>query len=257
MKICLITCNIRFDNPADGNHAWSHRRLFLAETLLKHSPDIIATQEGRFGQLKDLESILSDYEIIDSHRSWIKERMYPAFYVKKSSFEICKSEDLWLSDTPEIAGSRSFGSAFPRLMTWMKIQPVDSAKNLLLINTHLDHVKEETRLSQVKVLIQETKRIWKAECPLIFMGDFNDAPDSPVRKLLESEFPGLQDSWRLFNKLEETSHHAFTGEMQNGARIDWILVDQKLEVENSLMDKSRQDGLFPTDHFPIVTTLKL
>lgn len=257
MKLCLITCNIRFDNPADGDNAWKHRRLFLKETLLKHSPDVIATQEGRYAQLKDLEELLEDYEIIDQHRSWIKERMYPVFFVKKNTFEVCKSEDLWLSETPDIAGSLSFESAFPRLMTWVRLQPVNTDKNLVIINTHLDHVKEETRINQVKVLIQETKKFWRGDCPIAFMGDFNDSPESEVRSLINAEFPGIQDSWKLYNKNEETSHHAFTGEMQNGSRIDWILVDQSIKVESSEMDKSRKEGLYPTDHFPIVTRIKL
>ena len=146
MDLTLLTCNIRFDNPADGANSWPHRRLFLRDILLSHSPDIIATQEGRFHQLQDLESLLPDYELVDDHRAWIGERMYPTFFVKKNRFEKMRSEDIWLSETPGVAGSRSFESAFPRLMTWMKIQPVNSQNDLWLVNTHLDHIKDETRL---------------------------------------------------------------------------------------------------------------
>ena len=53
MNLCFITSNIRFDNPDDGLNAWPHRKSLLAQTLLAHSPDIIATQEGRFHQLKE------------------------------------------------------------------------------------------------------------------------------------------------------------------------------------------------------------
>src|SRR5690606_27334653 len=145
-----------------------HRRLLLAETLLKHNPDIISTQEGRHDQLKDFETLLQDFELVASHRSWIKERMYPSIYLRKGKFEILKSEDLWLSETPEIAGSRSFNSAFPRLMTWVKLQPVNSKKNLLIVNTHLDHLRGDTREAQARVLIKEVKRFWKDECPVVF-----------------------------------------------------------------------------------------
>jgi endonuclease/exonuclease/phosphatase family metal-dependent hydrolase len=159
MRLCLISSNIRFDNPADGVNAWPHRRSLLSEILLKHSPDIIATQEGRYSQLVDFNELLRDFEIVDHHRSWIKERMYPTFFIRKNTFELIKSEDLWLSETPHVAGSASFGSAFPRLLTWMKIQPKDTDKNLIVVNTHLDHVKSETRLEQVKVLGKEIKKL--------------------------------------------------------------------------------------------------
>lgn len=257
MKLSIISCNIRFDNPADGANAWPQRRHLLTETLLKHQPDIISTQEGRQQQLKDFEALLQDFELVDSHRSWIKERMYPSIYVRKGRFEILRSEDLWLSETPEIAGSHSFNSAFPRLMTWVKLQPVDSEKNLLVVNTHLDHLRGDTRAAQAKVLIQEVKRFWKGECPIIFTGDFNEGPDFEVRELFVKNFPGIQDSWQLFNSHEETSHHAFKGEIQNGSRIDWILVDPSVEVESCTMDKFQREGLFPTDHFPIVAHVKL
>ncbi len=257
MNLCLISSNIRFDNPKDGANSWPHRRLNLAEVLLSHEPDIIATQEGRFDQLKDFQTLLSDFEIVDQHRSWIKERMYPSLFIRKNAFEIIKSEDLWLSETPDVAGSVSFESTFPRLMTWMLIQPKNSKINLLVINTHLDHVKKETRSNQVKVLSQEIKRIWDKKSILIIMGDFNDGPDSDVRSILDSEFPHLQDAWKLFNSVEETSHHSFSGECQNGARIDWVMIDKSAVVENCVMEKSKPKGKYPSDHFPIVCHISL
>lgn len=257
MKLTLISCNIRFSNPADGLHAWENRRDFLVSTLLQHSPDVISTQEGRYDQLKDLESRLKDYILIDEHRSWIKERMYPSIFLKKSKFEIIKSEDLWLSETPDVAGSLSFESTFPRLLTWTKIQPKNSTTNLMIVNTHLDHVRTETRLGQIRVLTQEIKRVWRDECLLAVMGDFNDGPESLVRLELIENFPCLKDAWRNFHQVEQTSHHAFKGEIQNGSRIDWIMLQDKIEILSCDMDKSVQNGIYPTDHFPIVCQIKL
>jgi endonuclease/exonuclease/phosphatase family metal-dependent hydrolase len=257
MKLCLISSNIRFDNPSDGVNAWPHRRYLLKETLLKHSPDIIATQEGRFNQLKDFEELLEDFEIVDNHRSWIKERMYPTFFIRKKAFELIKSEDLWLSETPDIAGSKSFDSAFPRLMTWMKLQPSNSDLNFLVINTHLDHIKQETRKSQIQVLAQEIKRVWDRNSYLLITGDFNDSPDSEVRKHLEIEFPELIDSWKLFHTEEETSHHTFNGICDGGSRIDWILVDERVQIKNSILDKNTIGGKYPSDHFPVVCSIEV
>lgn len=257
MNLCLISSNIRFDNPADGANAWPHRRTLLTEILLDHKPDIIATQEGRYNQLKDFESLLADYVIVDQHRSWIKERMYPTFFLRKGAFELLQSEDVWLSETPDIAGSLSFGSAFPRLMTWMKIQPANTNVNFLVLNTHLDHVKKETRLEQIRVLTEEAKRLVEGRSNVIIMGDFNDSPDSDVRNVATNAFPGIQDAWKLFNETEETSHHAFSGECQNGARIDWILVDQKVKIENCFLDKRMIAGKYPSDHFPVICKITL
>lgn len=257
MGLCLISCNIRFDNPADGQNSWSNRRDFLAQTLLKHSPDIISTQEGRFLQLGELNDSLKDFEIIDQHRSWIGERMYPTIYVRNGKFEYLSSGDVWLSETPDVAGSISFESSFPRLMTWSKLQIKNSEQKILVINTHLDHVKPETRQQQIKVLGQEVLKIWDKQSALIIMGDFNDSPESSVRKILLELFPGLQDAWKMFNAKEESSHHAFKGEIPNGSRIDWILLDERAQVMSCHMDKSVVNGLYPTDHFPVICKIRV
>ena len=257
MKLCLISSNIRFDNPADGENSWIHRRDLLANTLLKHRPDLIATQEGRYNQLKDFESVLVNYQVIDQHRSWIKERMYPSFYLRSGAFEVLRSEDLWLSETPEVAGSLSFGSSFPRLMTWVKIQPKATERNLLIVNTHLDHMNSQTRLEQTKVLVRGIKSRREEGSQLIIMGDFNEGPSGDVRDILNNAFPELIDSWKLCNSKEETSHHAFNGECQNGSRIDWILVDKNLEVEDCFLEKTVFSGRYPSDHFPVICRLKI
>jgi endonuclease/exonuclease/phosphatase family metal-dependent hydrolase len=256
MNLNLISCNIRFDNPADGTNAWTHRRDFLAETLLKTSPDIIATQEGRYDQLKDFETLIKDYDLIDFHRSWIKERMYPTLFVRKHMFEMLKSEDLWLSETPEVAGSRSFESAFPRLMTYLKLQPKNSKKNFFIVNTHLDHIKAETRLSQAEVLATQIKRMNPEKSSIILMGDFNDSPESAVRNKITSELD-LVDAWKVFNQKEETSHHGFDGTAANGSRSDWILLDRKIKTTECHTIKDSRDGKYPSDHFPIFCQIKI
>jgi endonuclease/exonuclease/phosphatase family metal-dependent hydrolase len=257
MKLCLISCNIRFDNPADGENAWPHRRNLLVQTLLAHNPTLIGTQEGRLLQLKELELNLSSFHLVDHHRTWINERMYPSIYTKKNLFDHISSGDIWLSETPHISGSSSFDSAFPRLATWSMIQLKKMSHPLTIVNTHLDHVKSHTRLHQAKVLCREVLKIWDPMSSLIIMGDFNDSPDSEVRKTIEENFPFLIDSWKKFNPVEESSHHAFKGEMQNGSRIDWILVDKKLAIQKCFMDKSSLKGFYPTDHYPVVCHLSL
>lgn len=253
MDLTLISCNIRFDNPADGLHDWAHRRLLLQETLLAHSPHIIATQEGRYDQLMDLESLLEGYELIDAHRSWIGGRMYPCIFVRKDFFEIGKSDDLWLSETPDIAESLSFDSMFPRLMTYANLQLKNSRMCFTVVNTHLDHVKQETRVAQATVLGEQIGKLIGPAHHLVLMGDFNDSPSSPVRKVL----PLLKDAWKLFHHHEETSHHAFKGEMQNGERIDWILIDDRIEVLECELDKTFKDGRYPSDHFPVVCKIRV
>lgn len=258
MDFNLVSCNIRFDNPHDGDNAWIFRREFLAKTLLKHSPTIIATQEGRESQLCDFLSLLPHFAMATNHRPWIQERMYPTIYFDRTKIELLESGDQWLSTTPDIAGSKSFESAFPRLMTWGLFNLKRREKKILVVNTHLDHIKEETRSSQIDVLISCVKKIIRPDHSLVLLGDFNTTPQSDVRRKIIDAFPHLIDTWRIFNPIEEASFHSFTGNYEHDMRIDWILADKELKVQNSFMDRRMTEGeKFPSDHFPVIAKFKV
>jgi endonuclease/exonuclease/phosphatase family metal-dependent hydrolase len=253
----LISSNIRFDNPADGKFSWNFRKEFLVERLSDFQPDIIGTQEGREPQLRELESLLRSYEIIAGHRQWIEERMYPCLFVKKGQFQLIKSGDIWLSETPHIAGSSSFQSAFPRLCTWSVLahtqRPLD---HFLIINTHLDHVLDFTRVRQVQVLISELQNELE-KFPTIIMGDFNESPDGETRKVLTKHSVSLIDPWNILKNTEHASYHQFNGNNLHQQRIDWLLHTPHFEPQSVELDTSHKDGLYPSDHFPLKVQLIL
>lgn len=257
----LITSNIRFENPSDGMNSWPHRINFLSELLNSEKPVIIGTQEGREGQLRQLESKLIHHRLIDNHRSWIDERMYPSLFINETIVEVIESGDIWLSETPNVPGSKSFNSAFPRLATWVSITHLLSKENFLVVNCHLDHLDTNTRLKQIQVLVSEVQKI-KEEKSVIIMGDFNDSPQSIVRKEI-SKCPklNLYDPWEKFNLPEETTYHKFLGEnvdSEFGSRIDWILTDKKIEALNMKLLKGRsEENILPSDHYPVLLEINL
>ena len=257
MNLNVISVNIRFNNPEDGVNAWPHRKSYLAEILHRHSPLIIATQEGRIDQLREMESELNDFELVAPHRSWINERMYPSFFLKKNTFKVIHSFDKWLSETPDLPGSKSFDSTFPRLMTGLILSAINSNEEFFVVNTHFDHIKPSTRLGQAKVLCSEVSKLIQPHHHLILLGDYNDSPESETRKQIETCFPQLTDCWAQFNSVEETSHHGFNSKINAGSRIDWILVDKRIKTLESYMDKSHQGELYPSDHYPIIAKLKV
>lgn len=256
--IRVMSTNIRFENPLDKENDWPSRKEFLASLIIGNDPDLLGTQEGRRPQLLELDKLLNDYELVCSHRDWITERMYPCIFIKKGKFTVLKSGDKWLSETPDIAGTKSFDSAFPRLMTYAVLEDKSSGLYLLYVNCHLDHIKEATRLEQIKVLSNEILKIqdeWKV--PLIISGDFNTSPFSDVRKTLETNVSNLRDPWFDLGFEEETSFHKFDGKDPDGSctRIDWILHQSPFKTNSIKMIKDHDDGLYPSDHFFIVSEI--
>lgn len=252
-ELKIITSNIRFSNPSDGVHDWPYRLPLLENLYKSFGPDILATQEGRIGQLRELDEKLPELILIDSHRNWIDERMYPCLFINPQTISVESSGDIWLSETPELPGSKSFDSAFPRLCTWAKVTIKKSGKQLMIVNTHLDHILNSTRVSQIQVLINELKKFNDRQ--LIIVGDFNESPLTSIKSDLMNAF-GLKDPWVEKNYPEETSHHSFNGlDTVAGDRIDWILIPKDFECSNLVMDKRSVGNVYPSDHYPILATV--
>lgn len=253
MNLKIITSNIRYENAHDGIHAWENRRPLLQSIFTEFGPDILATQEGKEKQIKTLVQGLP-LKLVAEHRQWIEDRMYPCLYVNEERIKVLDSGDIWLSETPYISGSVSFKSTFPRLCTWMRIGHLINNQEYMVINTHLDHVLEETRLEQINVLIKEIQNLNTDSVPLILMGDFNDSPGSIIRKIILEKLD-LKDPWIEEAIPEETTHHSFLGDKAEGSRIDWILVPQAFAVQDIRLEKKSFNNIFPSDHYPLLATL--
>lgn len=251
MQLKMISANIRFETEQDNEHNWPNRKHFLAESINSFNPTIVGSQEGRKAQIKDFSSLLNNLTLIDHHRTWIDERMYPSLYLNLGSVKLIDSTDIWLSETPYVAGSKSFESLFPRLATVALVEMREISREFAICNVHLDHVKEETRIAQTNVLINELKK-YIGNRPLILLGDFNESPQHFIQDLLCENF-ALVDYWQEKKIQEETSHHSFEGSNQkDGHRIDWILVPKLIECHDIfLFKKANTKGIYPSDHYPL------
>ncbi len=251
MQFKLITSNIRFDNPKDKHHSWAKRRPVLSKIINRFNPDLMGTQEGLKPQLTGLESELENLTIADKHREWITNRMYPCIWYNRQTITLLDSGDSWLSLTPQVPGSSSFESAFPRLCTWIKGKFISNNFEFFYANLHLDNVLESTRKQQAQVLINEIKKNNTNNLPLIITGDFNESPKKPARHIVEKNFPQLQDPWKTLMKPEVGTHHSFDGISKNTERIDWMMVQKDIKCLSIQLDKTVIDGIYPSDHFPI------
>lgn len=251
----VISSNIRFDNPTDGAHSWQGRRHILADALNSYRPDVIGTQEGWEPQLRDFNELLDDLEIVDSNRQWISDRMYPSIFYRPERFELINSGDIWLSQTPYVAASKSFGSAFPRLCTWAILKAKENGKNYFFVNAHLDHLETQTRQEQIKVLINEIAK-FRGDYPMVLTGDFNESPFEGVRKEIDKSNLKLTDPWFTLGHEECESHHSFKGQREDGSRIDWILHStETFDCVDIHLHKEKSSEVYPSDHFPVVATL--
>jgi len=244
----LMTFNLRFANPLDGDNAWEFRKELVAEVILAHRPDLLGTQEGTVPQLEYLKSHLPGYLPLTAHRQVDPTCQYPTIFYLEERFEVKLSGEFWLSETPEVHRSMSWGSAFPRMVTYGLFREAGREQDFYFINTHLDHVSARARLEGARMI---KEHFFRFNLPMILVGDFNEPPDSPVFRQLVNEESPLKDTWRALHPPgeEATTQHGFDG-APGGARIDWLLATPPFKVRLAGIVTEQREGRYPSDHFP-------
>lgn len=244
----LMTFNLRFATPIDGPNEWEYRKELVVEIILAHGPHLLGTQEGTIPQLEYLAAHLTDYLPLTGHRTVDRTCQYPTIFYRKDLLQVSKSGEFWLSETPTVHRSKSWDSAFPRMVTYGLFQEQGRDLWFWFADTHLDHISAQARLQGARMI---REHFFRRQQPLILVGDFNEPPESPVYRQFLGDGSPLQDSWRVLHppEMESTSQHNFDG-CPRGSRIDWILLSQPFKVKEAFMVTDNLNGRYPSDHFP-------
>jgi len=255
----VLTYNLRYITSGDkGDRAWTARRDQAAELIKNDSADIVGIQEGLPQMMDDLADRLSGYVAIGVGREdGIDKGEYAAILVKADRFRVQESGTFWLSDTPEICGSCTWGNTVTRICTWAKLYDRETKKTFHFFNTHLDHASPEARQKGTELILSRIAA-HKGTGPVILTGDFN-APDSdPLHAAIKAA--GFGDVWRSLNAStppeESGTFNQFTG-VKDGSRIDYIYSTSDLKGLESVIIRSSKNGVYPSDHFPVRATLDL
>jgi endonuclease/exonuclease/phosphatase family metal-dependent hydrolase len=263
-ELRVMSFNIRYGTAPDGENHWDRRKDFLVETILAFQPDLLGTQETLAFQRDFLAEKLTDYRVLGVGREDGKEQgEIMAIYWRKDRFEVLDSGHFWLSTTPETPGSKSWDSALPRMVTWIKLRDLKQpdARPILWMNTHFDHRGEQARQESARLVRAKLGEMGEG-CSLIVTGDFNAAEGSQPYQLLFGEIDGVKspvvDSFRMAHPERGTEEGTFSGfraENVSGARIDWIACSRDWRVIQAGIDRTSRDGRTPSDHFPVFAIL--
>jgi endonuclease/exonuclease/phosphatase family metal-dependent hydrolase len=250
-KLVVMSFNVRLPAPGDGANLWDKRRDLFVETIGAAAPDVIGTQE--------LWQIQGDYVVaklpryrwfgIDRRGGHADEHM--GVFYRRDRLKLIAHGDFWLSDTPEVPGSISWGNLYPRMVTWGLFE-TRAGKRFYLLNTHFPYrEQDDAARAKCAALLRTRIAALPAGVPVVLTGDFNIGPDSPPHALLTSD---LADARIAVTAPEgpEATFHNFTGIPDR--RIDWILTRGFRASAFRTIDAHR-GPLYPSDHFPVVATL--
>lgn len=257
--LVVMSYNLRYASTRPPN-AWPDRRPIMKDCLREIMPDIIGTQEGVYHQLEELASDLSEYAWIGLGRDGGSRGEFMAVFYKRARLDPIEYDHFWLSDTPDVIASTTWGNSNRRMVTWIRFRDRVSGGEFYLMNTHFDHQIQEAREKSAR-LIRERVATLNPSLPIILTGDFNAVGEAnPAYATLVSD-GFFADTWKTATERQgDTTLNSFNGfqpALHESKRIDWILTRGPVRTESIRIVDCARNGQYPSDHFPVVTRLLL
>ena len=252
--LSVMSFNIRLPAESDGVDYWETRKPLAVRMLREQQPDVIGLQELVKAQADYLARELPQYAWFGRGREADGGGEHMGVFYRKDRLKVIESGDFWLSDTPDVAGSITWGHPHPRMVTWALFEQRSDGRRFYLFNTHLPYRDEDeaARLKGAQAIARRLATL-PDDVPVVLTGDFNTTPDSEVHAVLART---LQDAWTTAPRVEgiDATFHGFTGKADR--RIDWIFV-RGAQLESITSVTTRWNNRYPSDHFPLVATLRL
>lgn len=258
----VMTLNIRYDNPLDSINAWPQRAGQVCDFILNENPDIIGMQEVLWRQYSLLDSTLADYGTAGVGREdGVRGGEFNPVFFRKDKFDLARTITFWLSETPDVPGSKGWGASLPRIVTWLELVRKDTHDHFFVFNTHFAHDSDSARIMSSEILMNEVSKIAEG-FPFIITGDFNMLPDSRGYAILtgpDESVPLLKDAYFSSDAKPSGPSYTFNGfsDEQGSGRIDYIFVSNLMKVlkHNTIIHK--KGPVFLSDHWPVVADLRI
>ncbi len=261
-ELKIITLNIRYNNQEDSLNSWPRRIPLVLDFFKSEKPDLIGLQEVLDGQYELLDSIMTDYGSVAAGREdgVDKGEMNPVFY-KKDRFDLIRTKTFWLSETPDIAGSQSWGSSLPRIVTWVELSNKITHDHFYFFNTHFAHDSDSARMMSASLLMSKVDSL-AAGFPFIITGDFNMLHSNRVYSILTGPYesvPLLSDTYAITEKRPTGPAYTYNGfsEKPSAGRVDYIFVRNGMKVLEYRTFIKKAHGIYISDHWPVMAVISL
>ena len=257
----VLCCNIRVALPEDEAKGvgWPQRKDLCIDVIKKYKPDIICLQEVLKVQSEDFKKAFPKFQLfgfdgpeMDAHQEGYHGIAKNPILFNKEKYELLTGGTYWLSETPLIAGSKSWDTARARHANWVRIKDKKSGKDFRIVNLHLDHISGEAKIKQAKLVATESAQ-YMPDYPQLLTGDFNTRYDSKVFTAVRTA--GWKESYETIHGEGEAGFtgHEFQGVQYvkgpDKGRIDYIWYRGKVKPVEAQIIKDAVNGKYPSDHF--------
>jgi endonuclease/exonuclease/phosphatase family metal-dependent hydrolase len=252
-----MSFNVRYGTAPDGANGWEHRRPLVLRVVRDFDPAVLGVQEALRFQLDELRAAVPTLgEVGAGRRDGRGAGEYAAILYDRARLDVLEQGTFWFSETPDVAGSTSWGNQIPRICTWGRFAVSGTPDRFYVFNVHWDHESQASRLRSGELLRARLAARPHPQDPVIVTGDFNAGESNPALQPLRGA--GLGDTFRVAHPDAEAAgtFHGFTGR-PGPEKIDGIWITPGWQVIRAGIDRTNSSGRYPSDHFPVTATLRL
>jgi len=235
---------------------WDDRRDVALALLHAEDPDLFGAQEATFRQVNDMAAALPGHRWLGWGRDGGSRGEFNAVFVRHDRFQVEAFDQFWLSETPRLIGSPALHARAPRVVTWARLRDRKQDQRFSFVNTHLDFESARSRHASAAALLDFMGE--RPKEPMVLVGDFNaDAGADPVYAELVGD-GRFADAWveGRDGPSDTSTFHGFGESTVDAGRIDWILT-RGFSSSSARVIAYARDGVFPSDHHPVVARLEL
>lgn len=264
----VMSYNIRYDNPRDGENGWNYRKAMVASMVRFHHAGLVGLQEVMKNQLDDLAGMLPEFAYIGVGRNDGKDAgEFTAIFYLRDRFTVRKSGHFWLSATPDQPGVKGWDAACIRMVTWAEFTDQVTGAQFYHFNTHFDHIGMMAQRQSAYLLLNQIEKIARKTAVLV-TGDFNCTVASPAYRILT----GKEKEKNNFNghyladaeAISIYKHHGPSFSLIKNfnpdfaeEKIDYILIKNKVRVIQHGILADHFDRKYSSDHLPVVADLEI
>lgn len=258
--LTVMTFNIRYGSADDGENSWPHRDHLVKQVIRDHDAAVVGLQEALAFQIEEITNELPHYAVIGVGRDDGRAKgEFSAILYDARLFMADSSGTFWLSDTPEVIASKSWGNGITRICTWARLIDRRTGKALYIYNTHFDYRSESSRIESAK-LVAEHIAERAHDDPVILMGDFNAGErTAEIISILDGAHgPKFINAYRAIHPdtTEVGTYNAFKGE-RHREMVDHVFATTGVTVLDAGIDHVNENGRYPSDHFPVWARVRL
>lgn len=256
----VMSYNMRFEMEGrpDDVHTWARRKPGIVESLALYDADVVGTQELRLWQLEELMAALGDTWADVGEARFLTTDEHVSILYRTDRFELLEYDTFWLSETPEVRGSKSWDTAHPRITTYVKLRSIAEGFEFYVFNTHLDHRSADARRNGLELIV--SRMLEAGDTPVLFVGDLNMfieddnmRPITELDHLFRDTFTPFSPEFDVYGR----TSHGFTGETEGNA-IDFIFfsIAHWDVLETQIIRDRYEDRWWLSDHYPVYSRLQ-